>query len=81
MQEHQQQQQQQQQDRLDLPSLIRVLWSLCVYDCLDIARYGWLLVAVAAGPWQRLSEDQLLVIKQGQVNGCCMRWVESEFDG
>lgn len=65
MPEHQQHQQQ--QERLDLPSLIRVLWALCVYGCLDVARYGWLLVAIAAGPWQKLNEDQLLVIKQGQV--------------
>jgi hypothetical protein len=64
MPEHEQQQQQQ---RLDLSSLIRVLWSLCVYGGLDISQYGWLLVAVAAGPWQRLGEEQMLVIKQGQV--------------
>ena len=63
----QQQQQIQQQDRLSLSDIIRVLWALCVYGSLDIAQYGWLLVAVAAGPWQRLSEEQLIVIKQGQV--------------
>lgn len=62
-------QEQRQQERLSLPSIIRVLWSLCAYGSLDIAQYGWLLVAVAAGPWQRLSEEQLLVIKQGQVRG------------
>lgn len=58
---------QQQQERLSLPDAIRVLWALCVYGCLDIAQYGWLLVGVAAGPWQRLSEEQLLVIHHGQV--------------
>jgi hypothetical protein len=67
-QEQQQQQATQRQQKLDVSSLIRVLWALCVYSSsLDIARYGWLLVAIAGGQWQRLSEDQLCVIKQGQV--------------
>jgi hypothetical protein len=67
-QEQQQQGEQQRQQKLDVSSLIRVLWALCVYSSsLDIARYGWLLVAIAGGQWQRLSEEQLCVIKQGQV--------------
>lgn len=60
--------------RLSASDIIRVLWSLCVFDsCLDIARYGWLLVALAGTPdWQRLEEQQLMVIKQGQVGACVL---------
>jgi hypothetical protein len=63
--------QQQQQDggSLTVEELIRVLWSCCVFGSLDIAQFGWLLVAVAGGPWQRLGPEQLCVIKQGEVRG------------
>jgi hypothetical protein len=33
-----------------------------------IARLGWLLVALAAANWQKLEQEQLLVVKQAQVS-------------
>lgn len=59
--------QQQPGDSLTVEDLIRVLWSCCVLGSLHIAQFGWLLVAVAGGSWQRLGQEQLLVIKQGEV--------------
>jgi hypothetical protein len=60
---------QQQGGALNVEDLVRVLWSCCVFGSLDIAQFGWLLVAVTGSPWQRLGQEQLLVIKQGEVRG------------
>jgi len=69
--EQQQQQQLPGEQRLSISDAVRVLWSLCVYGALTIDRYGWLLVAVAGAKWQTLCQEQLLVIKQGQVSHTC----------
>lgn len=60
-------QQQQRQRRLSQHEIIRVLHALMKLDCLDIAAFGWLLVALAAGPWQRLSPQQLQVLHRAQL--------------
>jgi hypothetical protein len=69
-------QRKQKQQQLSAADIVRVLWSLAVLDALDIARLGWLLVALAGANWQRLEQEQLLVVKQAQVRGphCLLCW-------
>jgi hypothetical protein len=55
------------QQQLSAGEIVRLLWALAVLDVLDIARLGWLLVALAGSGWQKLQQEQLLVVKQAQV--------------
>jgi hypothetical protein len=51
--------------RLGMDGLIRVLRALSALERLDIAAFGWLLVALAATPsWQRLSDAQVAVVRE-----------------
>lgn len=68
-------QQRTKQQQLSAAEVVRVLWSLAVLDVLDIARLGWLLVALAGSAgWQKLQQEQLLVVRQAQVKKRAMLW-------
>jgi hypothetical protein len=50
------------QQRLAPDAIVCVVWALRSLGALDIARFGWLLVALARGRWPRLGGEQLAVL-------------------